>query len=128
MTFIKLCFGMGLLSASVLAATAPGKLLWSDEFSGAAGSRPDPSKWTYDLGANGWGNKELENYTDRVENAFLDGEGALGYSRNQGRERPLYFRSNENTGAFLFYLWAGRGTSETPARTRYVAGVLDAWE
>lgn len=55
----------------------PRKLLWSDEFSGTVDSKPDPSKWTYDLGANGWGNKELENYTDRPENAFLDGKGHL---------------------------------------------------
>jgi beta-glucanase (GH16 family) len=35
-------------------------LVWSDEFSGAA---VDTSRWTYDLGAGGWGNAELETYT-----------------------------------------------------------------
>ncbi len=50
---------------------------WSDEFDGPAGSAPDVSKWTYDLGATGWGNRELENYTDSRANSFLDGQGNL---------------------------------------------------
>jgi hypothetical protein len=37
---------------------------WSDEFEGAAGARPDPARWSYDLGASGWGNAELQEYTD----------------------------------------------------------------
>jgi beta-glucanase (GH16 family) len=47
------------------------QLVWSDEFSGANGSTPDPAKWTYDLGGNGWGNQELETYTNRAENAQI---------------------------------------------------------
>ncbi len=49
-----LFLGLGLLSLAGLLAAAPRKLLWSDEFSGAAGSKPDESKWTYDLGGGGW--------------------------------------------------------------------------
>ncbi len=52
-------------------------LVWSDEFDGPAGSVPDPTKWNYDIGGNGWGNNELEYYTNRPENAFLDGQGNL---------------------------------------------------
>jgi beta-glucanase (GH16 family) len=38
-------------------------LLWSDEFNGTAPrSAPNPHNWTYDTGANGWGNQELETY------------------------------------------------------------------
>lgn len=48
-------------------------LAWSDEFSGPDGSAPDPSKWTYDLGGGGWGNNELESYTNRLENSYIDG-------------------------------------------------------
>jgi hypothetical protein len=36
------------------------QLIWSDEFNGAPGSPPDPTKWVYDLGGGGWGNQELE--------------------------------------------------------------------
>src|SRR5437899_9965593 len=49
------------------------KLVWSDEFNGADGSSPDASKWTYDIGGSGWGNNELEYYTNRTQNAQLKG-------------------------------------------------------
>jgi beta-glucanase (GH16 family) len=52
-------------------------LVWSDEFDGTAGSAPNSSKWGYDTGGGGWGNKELETYTNRTENASLDGDGNL---------------------------------------------------
>jgi beta-glucanase (GH16 family) len=41
-----------------------GTLVWSDEFSNstAANAQPNPATWTYDTGAGGWGNDELENY------------------------------------------------------------------
>src|ERR1043165_5643792 len=52
-------------------------LRWADEFDGAAGSAPDQAKWGYDIGGNGWGNNELETYTSRTQNAFLDGDGHL---------------------------------------------------
>jgi beta-glucanase (GH16 family) len=43
-------------------------LIWSDEFDGTG--LPDTSKWTYDIGDWGWGNNELQYYTEnRLENA-----------------------------------------------------------
>ncbi len=41
-----------------------GTLVWSDEFSNStsANAEPNPSVWTYDTGAGGWGNDELEDY------------------------------------------------------------------
>lgn len=55
------------------------QLVWSDEFDGAQGELPDNTKWTFDIGAgdNGWGNQELQYYTDRPENVSLDGESNL---------------------------------------------------
>jgi len=49
------------------------KLAWSDELSGPDGASPDSSKWTYDVGGNGWGNNELEYYTNRTKNAQIQG-------------------------------------------------------
>jgi len=43
-------------------------LTWSDEFEGSSGSRPDPAKWVVESGGSGWGNDELEYYTDRSKN------------------------------------------------------------
>jgi len=41
-----------------------GTLVWSDEFANSTGAnaQPDPLVWTYDTGAGGWGNNELEDY------------------------------------------------------------------
>jgi beta-glucanase (GH16 family) len=47
------------------------KLVWSDEFNSPDGSAPDPHNWTFDLGGNGWGNQELETYTDHPQNVFI---------------------------------------------------------
>ena len=54
-------------------------LVWSDEFNiPTPDNRPDPLKWTYELGASGYGNQELQNYTDRVENASYTIHEGLG--------------------------------------------------
>lgn len=55
------------------------QLVWSDDFDGASGELPDASKWTYDIGtgSNGWGNQELQYYTNRPENVAMDGAGHL---------------------------------------------------
>ena len=52
------------------------QMVWSDEFEGSV---IDDSKWSYDLGDGcdispdlcGWGNNELQYYTDGPENSFL---------------------------------------------------------
>lgn len=46
-------------------------LAWSDEFN--EGTMPDTSKWTYDIGNWGWGNGELQYFTEnRSENARIE--------------------------------------------------------
>lgn len=44
--------------------------VWSDEFNG---NSIDRSKWQFEIGGSGWGNNELEYYTDRSQNAFVSG-------------------------------------------------------
>lgn len=41
--------------------------VWADEFD--YNGLPDPARWTYDLGGHGWGNNELQYYTDKLANA-----------------------------------------------------------
>lgn len=52
-------------------------LLWSDDFNGPSGQLPDQSKWTFNTGGDGWGNQELQYYTNSPSNAALDGNGNL---------------------------------------------------
>ena len=49
------------------------QLVWSDEFNQTDGSAPDPAIWNHETGGDGWGNDELEYYTDRRNNSFIDG-------------------------------------------------------
>ena len=54
------------------AAPSQWQLTWSDEFDGANGSLPDATKWTSVTGGGGWGNRELEYYTARADNAHQE--------------------------------------------------------
>ena len=47
-------------------------LVWSDEFDGTNGSPPDAAKWGRDIGGSGWGNNELQYYTNRTDNARIE--------------------------------------------------------
>jgi beta-glucanase (GH16 family) len=47
------------------------KLVFSDEFD--TDGAPSTAKWGYDLGAGGWGNGELQTYTDKAENVKVEG-------------------------------------------------------
>ena len=48
-------------------------LLWFDEFN--TNGAPDSTKWGYDIGTgnNGWGNAELQYYTNRPQNVIVEG-------------------------------------------------------
>jgi beta-glucanase (GH16 family) len=52
-------------------------LVWSDEFDGASGTVAEPTRWLMQTGGDGWGNNELEYYTDRAVNASHNGQGLL---------------------------------------------------
>jgi uncharacterized protein (TIGR03437 family) len=81
-------------------------LIWSDEFNGPANTSPDATKWTYDTGNNGgWGNNELENYTNLPENAHMDGNGDLVIHVEQGSAG--YFSARLKTQG-LFAVQYGR--------------------
>ena len=67
------------LSTAVVAASSYPFISWQDEFDGTA---IDPGRWTHDIGTgsqhglDGWGNNELQYYTDRTQNSFV-GNGML---------------------------------------------------
>ena len=60
---------------SSIARSSDWHLIWHDEFEGSAGSEPDEGKWTPQLGGGGWGNQELQYYTNH--NAYQNGESHL---------------------------------------------------
>lgn len=80
LTFVPVLLALALLTlscgggATLQRPPAAGyTLVWSDDFNGPDGSSPDSSKWSYDTGGKGWGNNELECYTNRTQNAHISG-------------------------------------------------------
>jgi len=51
-------------------------LVWSDEFNSPDKSPIDATRWTAQVGGHGWGNQELEYYTNRIDNAYQS-QGSL---------------------------------------------------
>jgi beta-glucanase (GH16 family) len=73
--------------------------VWQDDFNQPAGTAPDPGRWTYDLGDNGWGNAELQRYTDSRENSFVvddpeatDGKALVIRAVREGAGQPTSAR------------------------------------
>ena len=64
-------FTWGAVGSQPPAGAPPGfsRLVWSDEFNGTT---INTANWGYDLGNGGFGNNELENYTNRPENARIE--------------------------------------------------------
>ncbi len=89
------------------APVKPGwKLVWSDEFNQRDGSAPDAAKWTALTGGHGWGNKELEYYTNRPENVRIEGGNLVitarmeAYIGPDGVQRPYTSARLETKGKF----------------------------
>lgn len=60
-----------------------GSLVWCDEFDYTG--PPDPSKWSCEIGDHGWGNGELQAYTDDPSNVWVS-DGVL---RIQAKRQSL---------------------------------------
>ena len=116
------------------------ELAWSDEFDDPAGTQPNPANWAYEIGdttpdgKNGWGNEELQYYTDDPANAATDGNGNLVITLDEadGSQEcyygPCEFESarliTQNKAEFAY----GRIESRLQVpdrRRRPVAGVLE---
>lgn len=75
---ISTALTIALLGSQASVAQTPA---WSDEFDGTT---IDPANWVHMIGngSGGWGNNELEYYTDRPENSYVSG----GYLHIVARE------------------------------------------
>ncbi len=103
------------------------QLTWSDEFDGPAGQSPDAAKWTFDIGtgSNGWGNQELQYYTNRPENASLDGQGNLVITARRETFAGSPFTSARLKTQGLFEQAYGR--FEARLKTPYGPGIWPAF-
>jgi beta-glucanase (GH16 family) len=73
------------------------RLVWSDEFN--TDGAPNPSNWNYNLGAGGWGNNELQTYTNNSENVIVEegmlkiiakADASVGYTSARIKSENLY--------------------------------------
>lgn len=70
-------------------ASSEQRLVWSDEFN--TGSLPDTTRWKYDIGGHGWGNNELQYYTNRDHgNAFIENGQLIIEARRETFENRNY--------------------------------------
>ncbi len=69
MRSVELLFLLALVGLQPVAALDAWRLVWQDEFDG---SQLDADKWVHVGGGNGFGNQELEYYTDRLENVRVE--------------------------------------------------------
>ena len=101
------------------------QLTWSDEFNGSAEELPDTSKWNFNVGGGGWGNQELQYYTDRPQNAAMDGEGNLVITAYRESYAGAPFTSARINTQGLFEQQYGR--FEARLKTPYGPGIWPAF-
>ena len=103
------------------------QLAWSDDFNGVKGGQLDKNKWTYDIGRgqNGWGNQELQYYTDRPENVSMDGEGNLVITARREFFQGADFTSSRIKTKGLFDQQYGK--FEARIKTPYGQGLWPAF-
>jgi len=73
--WIVLSFNLFLSTGIVSAQTKFTKLVWAEEFNYSG--LPDSTKWSYNKGGHGWGNNELQYYTERDTQNAIVGNGVL---------------------------------------------------
>lgn len=90
------------------AASPAWDMVWADEFNEPAGSPPNPANWTSQIGDGsafglpGWGNQELQYYTDDPANVATDGKGNLVITlRESGESLDCYYGPCRYTSARL---------------------------
>jgi beta-glucanase (GH16 family) len=96
----------GVTSPTAPATGSYNTLVWSDEFSGPAGSPPNPANWSFDSGG-GCGPGTLSTNTSNVANAQLDGNGHLAITATGPNSNPPYSTAQLDTGG-LFSFTYGR--------------------
>lgn len=77
--------------------------IWADEFDYSG--KPNSSKWNYDIGGGGWGNNELQYYTDDLNNVSVGGGNLVITTRKEKKENRDYTSTrlvSRNKGDFLY--------------------------
>jgi beta-glucanase (GH16 family) len=102
------------------------QLVWSDEFDSIKGASPDSTKWSFELGAGGWGNQEYEVYTKNTANVSTNGVGSLAITAIKAPTTPYpTYYSGRITTKGLFMQTYGR--FEARIKLPYGPGIWPAF-
>lgn len=85
-----LIFSIILITSGCMNRSAP-RLIWSDEFNYTG--TPDTTRWNYDLGGHGWGNNELQFYTNNNKNIRVENGNLIIEARKDSLEKNAYTSS-----------------------------------
>jgi len=70
------------------------EVIWSEEFD--TGTSPDSAVWSYDLGATGWGNNELQEYTNDGQNVRIEnGNLVIAVQKNESNFTSARIRTED---------------------------------
>lgn len=69
-------------------------LVWNDEFNGTV---VDSTKWEYEVNGDGGGNNELQYYTDRYQNSFVDSGSLVIVARKEAYLNRQYTSARMRT-------------------------------
>jgi beta-glucanase (GH16 family) len=82
-------FDSSLSSSLIVQEDLDWNLVWADEFDYTG--LPNPSKWGYDVGGAGWGNNELQYYTENdLDNAKVDNGNLIITARKEVMQNNQY--------------------------------------
>jgi len=77
-------------------------LVWSDEFSGTT---INTNNWSFETGAGGWGNSELEYYTNRPQNAVIQNDTLLIIGRKESYDGSNYTSARMKSEGLQYFTY-----------------------
>ena len=100
-------------------------LVWSDEFEGEANSAVDPAKWNYVTWDPRQVNQEIQKYTNRLDNVFVDGENLVIRALNTPYGNNTYTSGRiESNGHFSFKFGRIEVRAKLPAGIGSFPGII----